>query len=77
MTTATVQRTSGLSKTQIAELSAQQISRMETPELVSLITSTQPYVVAPDLVHRLSYYDRSTLERLAHLARRSCQRAGY
>ena len=58
-------------KRQVADLSSAHISQMHTAELVEII-KILPAHVAPNL--RFEFAGRITLERLAHLTRRYCQR---
>lgn len=67
-------RCEALDKSAIAELSAGLIDRMTCDELVRIIRAAEvPVLGRPDLYGRLPFYDRETLQRLAHVARRCCQ----
>ena len=57
--------------TSFARVSADSIESMELTELVRLIMAAKlPPIERDGLRDRLAYYDRGTLGRLAHLARR-------
>jgi|GEM_PF-3110631 len=66
-----------LTKSQIAELTCDDIQAMSEDELIQIIVSARPCPVSEDVAERLEYYDRATLERLAFLTRRLCRREGY
>ncbi|HTN76893.1 MAG TPA: hypothetical protein VL096_16660, partial [Pirellulaceae bacterium] len=55
-------------KTTIAELDASSIEQLTTDDLVRIIRVAElPLHQAAEVQHRLPYYDRATLSRLAHL----------
>ncbi|MFO7903400.1 MAG: hypothetical protein ACQESR_21105 [Planctomycetota bacterium] len=58
-----------LDRATIAELPSQQVGRMSRSELARVVRASP----IPPLRARLEYLDRSTLERLAHLACLSCR----
>lgn len=58
-----------LDRAAIAELPSRQIGRMSRAELARVVHASP----LPPLQARLEYLDRSTLERLAHLACLSCR----
>tara|TARA_R110002095_G_scaffold111981_1_gene97820 strand:- start:8082 stop:8360 length:279 start_codon:yes stop_codon:yes gene_type:complete len=62
-----------LDYTLIADLSNEQVRRMTREELARVIQAAHPTVLSEDCRQRLLYFDRGTLERLAFLARYSCQ----
>lgn len=67
-----------IDKSIVAELSMTAIDRMTCEELVRVIrTAELENLSCDDLNRRLPFYDRATLVRLAHLARRCCQNQGY
>ena len=71
-------RVEALDRTSIAEMSATLIDKMTHDELVRVIGASRlPTLRRADLQDRLPFYDRDTLLRLAHLARRCCQNRGY
>ena len=71
-------RVEALDRTSVAEMSATLIDKMTHDELVRVIGgSNLPTLRRADLQDRLPFYDRDTLLRLAHVARRCCQNQGY
>jgi hypothetical protein len=67
-------RCEALDKSTIADASAASIDHMTCDELVRMILAAQlPTLCRPDLDRRLRFYDRETLKRLAHVARRCSQ----
>jgi hypothetical protein len=65
------------SKATIASLSQSDISQMTCEELVHAIRGARMTLLRSDIDEHLGCYDRTTLERLAHLARRCCRNQGY
>ncbi|MCH5373686.1 MAG: hypothetical protein JJ992_06895, partial [Planctomycetes bacterium] len=57
----------------IADLSSKQISRMTVGELERVVQASPLPYLRPGLVSHLVYQDRSTLERLVHLASFCCR----
>lgn len=57
----------------IADLSAMKISHMTDDELVRVIRAARMLQLTGASDEHLEYYDRITLERLVHLARRCCR----
>lgn len=69
-----VEQSEALHKSSIAELSAALIAEMTCEELCRVIRAADlPTLGGIDIDGRLTFYDRPTLVRLAHLARRCCQ----
>lgn len=67
-----------LDKSSIAELPAALIAEMTCEELCRMIRAAElPTLGGTDIDGRLTFYDRQTLIRLAHLARRCCQTQGH
>ena len=66
-----------LHKSFVAELSAEQIRRLTSAELVNVIRTVHPAFLSRDMLRRLENRDRDELERLAHLCGRCCRRQGY
>lgn len=66
-----------LDRPDVAELSMQDIHRMDDHELICLIRAVSALLPQPDVEHRLDVCDRPTLERLAQLARHCCRKQGY
>lgn len=63
-----------LDKSSVAELSVTLIAEMNCEELCRVIRAAElPTLGGIDIDGRLTFYDRPTLARLAHLARRCCQ----
>ena len=65
-----------LDKSDVAELSLLQISRMTCDELIRVIRAAQLPLLRPDVDEQLEFQDRPTLERLVYLARRCCRNQG-
>lgn len=65
-----------LDKSDVAELSSVQISRMTCDELVRVIRVAQLPLLRPDADEQLEFQDRPTLETLVYLARRCCRNQG-
>ncbi len=63
-------------KEAIAALTRDQIARMTCEELVRVIRAARMALVRPEIDECLDCYDRTTLERLAFLARRCCRNQG-
>ena len=59
-------------KHSIACLSIHEISSLSRDELADIIMDVAPLCGRTELVQHLRYYDRPTLERLVHVARRVC-----
>ncbi len=66
-----------LDKTRVAEIPVGLISELTRAELIRLIEVAELRLVDARTRARLPFLDRPTLERLAHLARRSCRNSGY
>lgn len=66
-----------LTKAAIAELSPTEICRMTHEDLVRVVRAGQMSFLHPDELNHLQYLDRSTLERLVYLARRTCRNQGF
>jgi len=66
-----------LDKRGIAELSSLQIAEMSRHELIDVVRSAQMELLHRDITDHVELYDRETLKRLAHLARRCCRNQGY
>jgi hypothetical protein len=66
-----------LDKRQIAELSSMQITRMTRDELIRIVRTARMELLHRDIADHIELYDRATLERLVHLARRCCRNRGY
>lgn len=62
-------RAEGLDRAILAEMPSRQVRRMNRSELARVVRASP----LPPLRSRLEYLDRSTLERLAHLACLSCR----
>jgi len=63
-------------KATIASLTQSDISQMTCEELVRVIRGARMTLLRSDIDEQLDGYDRTTLERLAHLARRCCRNQG-
>jgi hypothetical protein len=57
----------------IAELPIRSISAMSRDDLIHVIRESQLPLIDARTLRRLPFFDRSALERLAHLARRCCR----
>lgn len=67
-----------LDKSVVAELSESAIDNMTCDELVRVIRAAAlTYALHSNFDHRLPYYDRATLRRMAYLARRCCRNQGF
>jgi len=64
-------------KASIATLTQDEISRMTCAELVRVIRGAGMPLMRTEIDKRLDCFDRTTLERLAYLARRCCRNQGY
>ncbi len=64
-------------KRDIAELSSTQIARMTRDELLRIVRDARMELLHRDIADHIELYDRETLQRLAHLARRCCRNQGY
>lgn len=62
-----------LDEATIADLPAMKISHMTDDELVRVIRAARILQLKCASDEHLDYYDRTTLERLAYLARRCCR----
>lgn len=67
----------GFTKPGVAELSIAEIRRMSTEELAAAIRAAQVPLLQETVIGRLKYYDRTTLEQLVFLARRTVRNQGY
>lgn len=64
-----------LDREEVARLTNREIERMTRIELIRAIRAMDPTLPQPDVIDRLAYCDRPTLERLVHLARFTCRHA--
>jgi hypothetical protein len=67
----------GFDKPAVAGLAVGMISEMGREELIRVIHGADLPLINSRNRHRLQYLDRSSLERLAQLARRCCRNQGY
>jgi hypothetical protein len=61
----------------VAELTIDAISQMDFHELVRAIIASDLALIGEGQASNLQHLDRTTLERLTHLARRCCRNQGY
>lgn len=71
------QSTAGYTKGLVAEMSMTDIHRLSNDKLVALILAAEVPLFRKDVNDHLPYYDRTTLEQLAFLARRTVRNQGY
>lgn len=64
-------------RSRVADLAVSQIEQMNDGELIEVIRSADVPWHGATFTDRLPFYDRSTLLRLAFLARRCCRNLGY
>jgi hypothetical protein len=64
-------------KPSVAKLAIGKIAEMSREELVRVIDGSDLPLINSSTRQRLRYLDRSTLQRLAQLARRCCRNQGY
>jgi hypothetical protein len=74
---ARVTDTPDFTKAEVAGLSIKDIQRMSRNELTAAIRAADVALFRDDVAERLEYLDRSTLEQLAFLARRTVRNQGY
>lgn len=75
---AEIQSENGLDKSAVAELSDSAIDNMTCDELVRVIRAASLIdALHSNFDRRLPYYDRTTLRRMAYLARRCCRNQGF
>ncbi len=66
-----------LDKSTVADIPSGLVSQMSREELIRVVQAAELPLLRARTRERLPYFDRTTLERLVHLARRCCRNQGY
>jgi len=72
----TAARDEALDKSAVAEIAMGLFSKMSPEQLIGVIRAAELPLVDARTLERLQYLDRTTLQRLAHLAQRCCRNQG-